>query len=101
MIHQQEKAALELKLAASLEREEQNKSEMQDLKGRLEKTEQFMRRMEAKGTTGETDMPDAKKRRGDATTSDSDKLPPTSEAKTAGAVDAEGDANMSSDQLQG
>ena len=35
-IHQQEKAALEVKLADGLEREEKNQSDMQNLKERLE-----------------------------------------------------------------
>ena len=52
-IHQQEKAALEVKLAAGLEREEENLSDMQNLKERLEKTEVFMRKMESKDTSGE------------------------------------------------
>ena len=46
---------------------------MQNLKESLEKTEDFMRKIEAKNTSG----PDAKKRRGEAaaTASDSDKSP--------------------------
>jgi hypothetical protein len=96
-IHQQEKAALEVKLADGLEREEKNQSDMQNLKERLEKTEDFMRKMESKDTSGEADMPDAKKRRGEATASNSDKHAPTSEANDNVGKDAEGDAKMRSE----
>ena len=96
-IHQQEKAALEGALAAGLEREEENQSDMQNLKERLEKTEDFMGKFESKNTSGEAGMPDAKKRRGEATASDSDKPAPTSEASDNVGKDAEGDAKMRSE----
>jgi len=48
MINRQEKATLEVKLAAGLDREEKNQSDMHNLKERLEKTEDFMRKMESK-----------------------------------------------------
>jgi len=99
MIHQQEKTALEVKLAASLEREEENKSDMQNVKERLEETEDFMRKIKAENKFGETGMPDAKKRRGEATASDTDKSQPTSEANVVVSIDADGDTNMRSEQV--
>ena len=74
---------------------------MENLKESLEKTEDFMRKIEAKNTSGETGMPDAKKRRGEAaaTASDSDKSPRTNEANVGVSVDADGDANMRSEQV--
>jgi len=56
-------------------------------------------KIEAKNTFGETGMPDAKKRRGEATASDSDKSPRTNEANVGVSVDADGDANMRSEQV--
>ena len=50
-------------------------------------------------TSGETGMPDAKKRRGEATASDSNKSPRTNEANVGVSVDADGDANMRSEQV--
>jgi len=44
-------------------------------------------------------MPDAKERRGETTSSDSDKSPRTSEANVGVSVDADGDANMRSEQV--
>ena len=94
-IHQEEKAALEAKLAAGLEREEKNQSDMQNLKERLEKTEDFIRKIESKDSSGKAGAPDANKRRGEATESDSDKSAPTSEANDNVGKNAEGDAKMS------
>jgi len=81
-IHQQEKAALEVKLAAGLEREEENQSDMQNLRERLKKTK---------------DLPDAKKRIGEATAIDSDKSAPTSEADDNVCKNAEDDDKMRSE----
>jgi len=72
---------------------------MQNLKESLEKTEDFMRKTEAKNTSGETGMPDAKKRREEATASDSDKSPRTNQVNVGVSVDADGDANMRSQQV--
>ena len=72
---------------------------MENLKESLEKTEDFMRKIEAKNTSGETGMPDAKKRRGEATASDSNKSPRTNKANVGVSVDADGDANMRSEQV--
>jgi hypothetical protein len=44
-------------------------------------------------------MRDAKKRRGEATASDSNKSPRTNEANVGVSVDADGDANMRSEQV--
>jgi len=96
-IHQQENAALEVKLAAGLECEEKTQSDMQNLKERLEKTEDFMRKMESKDISGEAGMPDAKKKRGEATASDSNQPAPKSEANDNVGKDAEGDAKMRSE----
>jgi len=93
-IHQGEKAALEAQLTAGLEREEKTQSAMQDLKERLEKTEDFIRNIKSKDSSGKAGAPDAKKRRGEATASDSDKSAPTSEANDNVGKDAEGDAKM-------
>ena len=72
---------------------------MENLKESLEKTEDFIRNIEAQNTSGETGMPDAKKRRGEAPASDSDKSPRTIEANVGVSVDADGDANMRSEQV--
>ena len=72
---------------------------MENLKESLEKTEDFMRKIEAKNTSGETGMRDAKKRRGEATGSDPNKSPRTNEANVGVSVDADGDANMRSEQV--
>ena len=73
---------------------------MQNLKESLEKIEDFMRKIEAENTSGETGMPpDAKKRRGEATAIDSNKSPRTNEANVGVSVDADGDANMRSEQV--
>jgi len=53
-----------------------------------------MRKMESKDIFGKAGMPDAKKRRGEATASDSDKPAPTSKANDNVGKDAEGNAKM-------